>query len=61
MARLDNDENDRIDVEDSTLFSVLIKQKRRAARRIKRVQDTLGNIYESPKDIVKTFVTYRRK
>jgi len=58
---LDKSAKDRIDGEESKLFHKLKIQKRREARTIHQVRDTIGNITESPKDIIQTLVTYLKE
>jgi hypothetical protein len=58
---LDNSAKDRVDGEESKLFHKLKMQKRSEARTINQVRDTIGNIIESPKDIIQTLVTYLKE
>jgi len=46
----------KIDGEEPTLFQIVKMSKRHAQRTIRQVQDPLGNILDSPKYIVSTFV-----
>ena len=55
---LDTDDKDRMDSEEPTLYHVLKMQKRRTARTIRKVQDSLGQTHETPQGIIQTFARY---
>ena len=57
----DNSVQDKTDGEEPILFHILKMQERRAARTIQKVHDPLGNILESPKDIIHNFVRHLRE